>query len=174
MSDGPDAKTVNESGMKQQVIAAAKQFIETVDKKVSQISAIKDTADKAGTKPAYLVLGGASLVLFIVMMIIGFNAIVNMICYGYPAYAALKAMQEKEDAFEQQKQWITYFMIFGFFSVAESFYPALLTDVAFYVLLKLFFLVWCFLPMSMGATKLYDLILAKVGGLLAPKAEKAE
>mmetsp|Transcript_1479 Transcript_1479/g.2031 ORF Transcript_1479/g.2031 Transcript_1479/m.2031 type:complete len:172 (-) Transcript_1479:342-857(-) len=171
MSEGPDQKVASESGsIKDQLINTSKQFYDGLDKKCSEIGFIKDFADKAKTRPANLGLGAIGAIGLIIVLIIGFNAIVNIACFLYPAYASLKAVAENKD----KEQWLTYFMIFGFFSVAESFYPALLTEFAFYALLKLFFLVWCFLPMSMGAQKVYEYGLDRVVKALAPKEGKDE
>mmetsp|Transcript_30787 Transcript_30787/g.75065 ORF Transcript_30787/g.75065 Transcript_30787/m.75065 type:complete len:172 (-) Transcript_30787:287-802(-) len=171
MSDGPEMKVEQEKGsFKQQALAIANQFVETIDKKCADLPYLKDSEAKFGAKPAYIVLGAAGLLSLIVVMIIGFNAIVNIVCFSYPAYASLKAMQSKEEDYGQQ--WLTYFMIFGLFSVAESFYPALLTDVTFYVLFKLLVLVWCFLPMSNGAKKIYDLAIVRIVNMIAPPKEE--
>jgi len=117
-------------------------------------------AESAKVEPGVIVLGGFTVVSLLLIAIIGFNAIVNMLCFFWPAYLSIKAMQEKEEGYD--KQWLTYFMIFGFFHVLESFYPSLLTEHTFYTLIKLFVLFWCFLPQSKGAEKVYTLGIEKV------------
>ena len=150
-------------------MTALTQFVDAVDKKCSSLPYLPDIAAKAKTKPAYIALAVCAAFLMFILMMIGFNAIVNIICFAYPAMAALKAMQTKPEKYDEQ--WLTYFMIFGKFHVAESFYPSLLTDVSFYVLFKFLVLVWCFLPQSTGAQKVYSFFIKKVLAAVGPKPE---
>ncbi|GAB5363466.1 hypothetical protein AAMO2058_000885500 [Amorphochlora amoebiformis] len=176
MSQGPDNMKAGseKADFKQQLIDAAMQFIDVVDEKCKTLPVLPDLAKKLGpqVKPAYIALGTAGFVFFIFLMMIGFNAITNIICFAYPAVAAIKAMQAKEPGYDEQ--WLTYFMIFGMFHVIESFYPELLTEYAFYVLVKLLLLVWCFLPMSMGAKKIYNIAVKKIVTVVSKSESKTE
>mmetsp|Transcript_4085 Transcript_4085/g.7803 ORF Transcript_4085/g.7803 Transcript_4085/m.7803 type:complete len:175 (-) Transcript_4085:1450-1974(-) len=149
--------------------AFAMQVFDDVNKKCEKLPYIPKAAESAGVKPGVIVLGAAGVLSLLLVAIIGFNAIVNMICFFWPAYLALKAMQEKEEGYD--KQWLTYFMIFGFFHVLESFYPSLLTEHTFYTLIKLFVLFWCFLPQSKGAQKVYTLGIEKVLAMTGSAAD---
>eukprot|EP00468_Gymnochlora_sp_CCMP2014_P009600 CAMPEP_0167759072 /NCGR_PEP_ID=MMETSP0110_2-20121227/10819_1 /TAXON_ID=629695 /ORGANISM="Gymnochlora sp., Strain CCMP2014" /LENGTH=164 /DNA_ID=CAMNT_0007645415 /DNA_START=51 /DNA_END=545 /DNA_ORIENTATION=+ len=152
MSSGPDEKGAT-PGMKEQVIAGFNKIVEAINEKTSSIAALKQASEKMKCQPAHIVLGVAAFLFLIIMMMIGFNAIVNIVCFFYPAYAALMSLKTEEK--DPKEQWLMYFMIFGLFHVLESFYPDLLTEVTFYVLFKFMVLLWCFLPQSTGAKKIY-------------------
>jgi receptor expression-enhancing protein 5/6 len=53
-------------------------------------------------------------------------------------------------------QWLVYWVIFAFFSIAETFVDYLLYWYPFYYAFKQAFLLWCMLPQTKGAKCLYD------------------
>lgn len=81
------------------------------------------------------------------------------LCVGVllPAHFSMKALatEGKED----DKQWLTYWTIFGLFVIAELFFGIILKALPFYYIAKLVFLVWLFLPNFQGATFIYDKII---------------
>uniref|UniRef100_A0A7S0GZG3 Uncharacterized protein n=2 Tax=Amorphochlora amoebiformis TaxID=1561963 RepID=A0A7S0GZG3_9EUKA len=91
---------------------------------------------------------------------VGLNALVEMACFAYPAFMAIKSLKESSG----YEVWLTYFMIFSSFHVMEALYghPDPMTDSTTYILFKLVVLVLCFLPMTNGAERIYKMGIKRV------------
>ena len=62
----------------------------------------------------------------------------------YPAYKSFKAIESKESS--DDTMWLTYWVVYGFFSVVEVFADVLLAWFPFYYYVKLVFLLWLMNP----------------------------
>ena len=63
--------------------------------------------------------------------------------------------------YEDIKQWLTYWAVFGIFSFIDLFSSGALKFIPFYFVIKIVFLIWLFMPNTKGATKIYDNIISK-------------
>ena len=75
-----------------------------------------------------------------------------------PAYWSIKAI-ESED-YNDEKQWLTYWTIFGLFTLLDQFANFILRIFPFYFIVKIVFLIWCFMPNTMGALFIYNKLVA--------------
>ncbi|KAI8365202.1 TB2/DP1, HVA22 family-domain-containing protein [Radiomyces spectabilis] len=57
---------------------------------------------------------------------------------------------------QEKKQWLTYWVIFGFVHILDEFSDAILYMVPFFFLFKTLFLLYLALPQFKGAAVLYD------------------
>ena len=73
-----------------------------------------------------------------------------------PAYWSIKAIESPE--FDDDKQWITYWAIYGIFTLIDQFANIVLRIIPFYFVIKILFLIWCFMPNTMGALFIYNRI----------------
>ena len=73
---------------------------------------------------------------------------------------SFKAIESKEK--EDDTQWLTYWVVYSFFSVLETFISFLLNWIPFYFAFKLAFLVYLFHPERKGAKTIYDNFLKKL------------
>ena len=73
-----------------------------------------------------------------------------------PAYWSIKAIESPEA--NDDKQWLTYWAIYGIFTFLDNFAGIILRIFPFYFILKLVFLVWCFMPNTLGALFIYNKI----------------
>lgn len=107
------------------------------------------------------VVAGAGLFLFILFI---FGDLAGLVCnfvgFVYPAYMSFKAIESKEK--EDDTQWLTYWVVYSFFSVLETFISFLLNWIPFYFAFKLAFLVYLFHPERKGAKTIYDNFLKKL------------
>ena len=71
-----------------------------------------------------------------------------------PAYWSIKAIESPE--FNDDKQWLTYWAIYGIFTLFDQFANIILRIVPFYFVIKIIFLIWCFMPNTMGALFVYN------------------
>ena len=67
------------------------------------------------------------------------------------SFHALESEGEDDD-----KQWLTYWVVFGLFTVTDQFGGLLLSFIPFYYVLKVAMLIWMFHPTSQGALVVYD------------------
>ena len=79
--------------------------------------------------------------------------ITNIICVGYPMFMSVYALEN--EAMDDDKQWLTYWIIFGIFSIIDQFAGFILGLIPFYHILKMGFLIWLFHPGTLGAKTLY-------------------
>ena len=89
------------------------------------------------------------------MLGIGSSYITCLLGVAYPAFMSFLALESKKRS--DDKQWLTYWVVYGFLSFFDKFGGSLMTYVPFYFFVKLLVLVWLFHPSSRGATRIYDM-----------------
>lgn len=108
---------------------------------------------KTGAPRVYIVLG--VLGLLSMYLIFGYFAqlLCNVIGFLYPAYMSVKAIESADK--NDDTQWLTYWVVFGLFSVTEFGIDAIISWFPFYWLVKCAFLLYLHLPAFKGAEVLY-------------------
>lgn len=138
---------------------------ETVDKKILERYPQLQVLQEKGLRPCFLVLGLVSFSLLFILYGVGANALCNLVGFIYPLYASLKALGTNQGGDDDaQAQWLTYWIVYGFFTLTESLTDFLLYWIPFYYLFKIMFFVWCMLPQTRGSQKIYDRIILPVFG----------
>jgi receptor expression-enhancing protein 5/6 len=89
------------------------------------------------------------------MLGMGIASITSIIGFLYPAYKSFQTIELKTGK-QDDTQWLVYWVIFAFFTIAETFIDYLLYWIPFYYAFKLAFLAWAMLPQTRGAKLLYD------------------
>jgi hypothetical protein len=84
----------------------------------------------------------------------------NIISIVYALYWTLKSFENKEPG--DDKQWITYWLIWVFFFSLDIMIPKLLRKIPIFYFAKLLFMSWLFLPPTRGALFLYNKIFSKI------------
>ena len=74
-----------------------------------------------------------------------------------PCYWSLKALDSNEAG--DDVQWLTYWVVYGAFTFIDLFAHIILKIIPFYFVLKLIFLIWCFMPNTRGAEIIYNKII---------------
>ncbi|KAI6181499.1 Receptor expression-enhancing protein [Aphelenchoides besseyi] len=133
------------------------KFIDDVDKNLHEpgrIAEILGTVEqKTGLKRLHIV-GGIAALHALYLLFGHFAALLcNIIGFLYPAYISITAIEtlSKED----DTQWLTYWVVFALLNVFEFFSGTISHYFPFYWLLKCAFLLWLYLPMSLGAHQIY-------------------
>ena len=107
---------------------------------------------------AVLVLGALIASLVVVVLGIMEREVTSVVGIVLPAIWSLKAIETSDK--EDDKQWLTYWTVFGSFIVAEMFLEIFIRKyIPFYFLIKIVFLMWLFLPNLQGAKLIYDKVL---------------
>lgn len=130
-----------------------KNFFTIVEEHLDLIS------EKTGVNGKLVVIG-LSVALFFTFIGYFEHYITNVVGIIYPAYWSIKAIESQET--DDDKQWLTYWVVFSLFSIIDLFSGFVLKFIPFYFFFKLIFLIWLFMPNFRGATYVYDWFLVKV------------
>src|SRR5690606_4015763 len=97
----------------------------------------------------------------IIFVWIGFleRFITNLVGTVYPAFWTMKSIESRKD---DDKQWLTYWVVFACFTIIDMFSGFILRFIPFYFFIKIIFLIWLFMPNSQGCHIIYHLLVVRV------------
>ncbi|CAB3407487.1 unnamed protein product [Caenorhabditis bovis] len=133
------------------------KVLDDVDKQLHEPSPLGNVLgtveQKTGVRRLHIVLG--VLGLQALYLIFGHSAqlVCNFMGFVYPAYMSVKAIETSRK--EDDTQWLTYWVVFAVLSVLEFFSVQIVSVFPVYWLFKSLFLLYLYLPATMGAAKLY-------------------
>jgi len=141
------------------------QFTEKLDRLLHQNNRLSEVLEKVekttNVKRIYIAQG--VLALLSVYMIFGYFAelVCNLVGFIYPAYASIHALESHNK--DDDTKWLTYWVVFALFSVVEFFSDIIFSWFPFYWLVKVIFLVWCFVPFECnGSAYIYSRVIRPV------------
>jgi len=114
---------------------------------------------KTGIKGIYVVIG-LIVCIFLVYKNIFDTVITNLVGTFYPAFMTIKSIEKKDDS--EEKYWLTYWAVFGFFILIDMFSPIIVKFIPFYLIFKIIFLIWLFLPGTNGCKFFYNKVVKKI------------
>ena len=85
---------------------------------------------------------------------IGASYVTCLIAVAYPAFMTFLSLESPDE--DDDKQWLTYWVVFGLFSIVDQFAGFILHFIPFYYFIKMSFLIWLFHPSTQGATMVYN------------------
>mmetsp|Transcript_11518 Transcript_11518/g.8424 ORF Transcript_11518/g.8424 Transcript_11518/m.8424 type:complete len:110 (+) Transcript_11518:136-465(+) len=90
----------------------------------------------------------------LILIFMGGKILTVVFTVVYPGYKSIKALETK-DTEDDDKAWLTYWCVFGIFSLVDEFGSVLLSLIPFYYYIKLGLFVWMMSPQTNGATVIY-------------------
>ncbi|KAJ2914865.1 hypothetical protein MD484_g5531, partial [Candolleomyces efflorescens] len=136
-------------------------YVNQLDKELTKYPVLNNLEQRTQVPKAYAVIGG----LVLIVILHSFNSLAapvsNLVGWGLPAYLSFKAIESPSP--HDDVQWLTYWVVFGFFNFLESFALRLvLYYVPWYFAFKSVFIVWLQLPAFRGAQSIYFSVLKPV------------
>jgi len=139
--------------MADQYIAAVNNHLDNLDGQLRGNPYVHKAAMQSGVRPSLIVGGGLSALLLFLLAGLGAKFLTNLIGFAYPLYASFKAL--KTPSTEDDGMWLTYWVVYGFFTLIESATDFFLYWIPFYHLFKLGFLIYLYAPQTRGAQHIY-------------------
>ncbi|KAF9581241.1 ER membrane protein DP1/Yop1 [Lunasporangiospora selenospora] len=137
--------------------AKARYYNAQLDKELSKIPQLNQFQAATGVPKTYLAIGSGAFFFLMIFFNFAGQLFSNLLGWVYPAYRSFKALETPEK--EDDKQWLTYWCVYGFVSILESFTDVLLYWFPFYFFLKTVFLLWLMIPSFNGAVIIYTRVL---------------
>ncbi|EKM60587.1 uncharacterized protein PHACADRAFT_246610 [Phanerochaete carnosa HHB-10118-sp] len=152
-----------------QAQSKANYYVGQLDKELSKYQAFNAIEQRTQVPKAYAFLGGVTL-LFVMHSFNTFaSPVSNLLGWLMPAYLSVKALETP--AHNDDVQWLTYWVVFGFFNFIESLaLRIILYYFPWYFAFKSVFIVWLQLPAFRGAEKLYGSVVKPMFANVQAKA----
>lgn len=126
-----------------------------LDPYAAMVPAFIDISAKADVNPGLILAGVGSVALLILMIMQGWTILVTTITVLYPAVHSIRAI-ESDDGGDDDKVWLTYWMVYGVFTVVETFFGFIFYFVPYWDWVRLGLFIWLLLPNFNGAKTIYE------------------
>ncbi|KAG5642568.1 hypothetical protein DXG03_002555 [Asterophora parasitica] len=136
-------------------------YLAQLDKELTKYPVLNNFEQRTQVPKTYAVIG-AFVLLSVLHLVNPLAAVVsNLVGWALPAYLSFKAIESPSP--HDDIQWLTYWVVFGFFNFLESFaLRVVLYYLPWYFSFKTLFIVWLQLPAFRGAQTIYLTVLKPV------------
>ncbi|GLB36685.1 putative TB2/DP1, HVA22 family protein [Lyophyllum shimeji] len=128
--------------------------LDQLDKELTKYPVLNNLQDRTQVPKTYIVLGGVTLLSILHLINPLAHVVSNLVGWALPAYLSFKAIESPSHL--DDVQWLTYWVVFGFFNFLESFaLRVVLYYLPWYFTFKTIFIIWLQLPAFRGAQVTY-------------------
>jgi len=139
----------------------ANYYVNQLDKELTNYPVLNTFEQRTQIPKAYAVLGGVVLLTLFHFVNSLAGPVSNLVGWALPAFLSFKAIETA--GHQDDIQWLTYWVVFGFFNFLESFALRLvLYYFPWYFAFKTIFIIWLQLPTFRGAQTVYLSVLKPV------------
>ena len=139
--------------------------ISLLEKLENQMNLIQE---KTGIKGIFVIWGLILAVIFVYFNIFD-SIITNLVGTVCPAFWTIKSLEQ--NIIEEQKKWLTYWVVFGAFIIVDMGSPVIVKFIPIYFVAKILFLIWLFMPGSIGCEVVYNLVVKRIFGYYEDKID---
>ncbi|GAB5368252.1 hypothetical protein AAMO2058_001303100 [Amorphochlora amoebiformis] len=139
-------------------------LVETIDEEIQNHPAAQYVKQSAGIRPGALVVIGSLVIVMCSIALYGQEFVTELVCFVYPAVMTTLRMERSS---MDVVFWMSYWLIYNFIDLLESieqYHIYIEEKTPLYFWFKLAFLVWCFSPITKGASKIANLQVMEVVG----------
>uniref|UniRef100_A0A7S3PV75 Receptor expression-enhancing protein n=1 Tax=Chaetoceros debilis TaxID=122233 RepID=A0A7S3PV75_9STRA len=120
---------------------------------LTQYEKLKDIEKQTGHSKVYFFALAVSILSSALYALGGGKLCTDLVTFIYPAYMSFKAIDSANSS--EHTQWLTYWVVYSFFSITESVAGFLTEFIPFYFIIKICFFVYLYHPKFMGAGLVY-------------------
>ncbi|KAI1197256.1 TB2/DP1, HVA22 family-domain-containing protein [Nemania serpens] len=128
------------------------QYISQLDRELAKYPILNNLEKQSSIPKVYAVIGVATLYFFFIVFNLGGQLLTNLAGFLIPGYYSLGALFSTSKT--DDTQWLTYWVVFAFFTVIES-VISVVYWFPFYYTFKFVFLLWLSLPAFSGAQLIF-------------------
>ncbi|KAJ7139344.1 TB2/DP1, HVA22 family-domain-containing protein [Mycena epipterygia] len=155
------AQKVQQHPMYIQAQGKASYYVNQLDKELTKYPVLNSFEQRTQVPKTWAVIGGSTLLVLLHLINPLAAFISNLVGWGLPAYLSFKAIESPSP--QDDIQWLTYWVVFGFFNFLESFaLRVVLYYLPWYFAFKTVFILWLQLPAFRGAQVTYLTVLKPV------------
>ncbi|KAI0271738.1 TB2/DP1, HVA22 family-domain-containing protein [Gloeopeniophorella convolvens] len=145
----------------QQAQSKVNYYVAQLDKELSKYPVLINLEQRTQVPKAYAFLGTVSVLTLLHFVNALAAPVSNLIGWGLPAYLSFKALESA--GHDDDVQWLTYWVVFGFFNFLEGIaLRPVLYYFPWYFSFKTLFILWLQLPAFRGAQTAYYTVLKPV------------
>ena len=153
-----------------QIKAKIKENTTILDPYASMVPVFVDISAKAGVNPGAILAGIGSIVLLVLLVLQGWAILATSITVLYPAIHSIRAIESEDE--DDDKVWLSYWMVYGMFTVVETFFGFIFWFIPYWSWIRPGFFVWLLLPQFNGAKTIYESVLKPTLGKHKATLEK--
>ncbi|KAI1422202.1 TB2/DP1, HVA22 family-domain-containing protein [Xylaria sp. FL1777] len=145
----------------------AQQYISQLDRELGKYPVLVNLEKQTSIPKVYAVIGVVSLYFFFIVFNLGGQLLTNLAGFVIPGYYSLAALFSTSKT--DDTQWLTYWVVFSFFTVIESLISVVYWF-PFYYTFKFVFLLWLSLPAFSGAQLIFRSFMQPMLGRYFPES----
>ena len=136
-----------------------------LDRYGDQIPPLQDFAKAVGVNSGALICVAVFFFSLILLLLKGFAIAITALTVLYPALQSVRAIESKST--DDDKYWLTYWMVFGFLDVSETFLPFVFYFIPYFQYLKFGAFVW--MIFFNGAQTIYESVIKQALNTYRPQ-----